>query len=63
MSSNFGRRDLVLVFVARKQTCDIVANMLSRKGYPAAALHGDKDQAVREKTLATSRGCERQIYE
>ena len=27
--NKFGRRDLVLVFVARKNTCDFVANMLN----------------------------------
>ena len=27
----FNQRDLVLIFVARKNTCDFVANMLNRK--------------------------------
>ena len=40
---------------ARKQTCDVVANMLVRKGHKAGALHGDKEQAARERTLEAFR--------
>merc|ERR1719495_959391 len=45
-------RDLVLVFVARKNTCDFVANMLNRKGIRASAMHSDRTQDYRERTLA-----------
>ena len=51
--SKFGRRDLVLVFVARKNTCDFVANMLNRIGVRASPMHSDRTQDYREKTLAS----------
>ena len=38
----FERRDLVLVFVARKNTCDFVANMLNRIGIRACPMHSDR---------------------
>ena len=38
----FARRDLVLVFVARKNTCDSVANMLNRIGIRASPMHSDR---------------------
>jgi hypothetical protein len=34
----------VLVFVARKNTCDFVANMLNRVGIRASAMHSDRTQ-------------------
>jgi superfamily II DNA/RNA helicase len=37
-------RHLVLVFVARKNTCDFVANMLNRVGIRASAMHSDRTQ-------------------
>ena len=42
----------MLVFVARKNTCDFVANMLNRQGIRASAMHSDRTQEYREKTLA-----------
>ena len=48
-------QDLVLIFVARKNTCDFVTNMLNRCGIPASAMHGDRDQSYRERTLAAFR--------
>ena len=48
-------QELVLIFVARKNTCDFVTNMLNRCGIPAAAMHGDRDQSYRERTLAAFR--------
>ena len=48
-------QDLVLIFVARKNTCDFVTNMLNRCGIPASAMHGDRDQNYRERTLAAFR--------
>ena len=50
--NKFGRRDLVLVFVARKNTCDFVANMLNRIGVRASPMHSDRTQEYRERTLA-----------
>ena len=37
---------LVLVFVARKNTCDFVANMLNRVGIRASAMHSDRTQVL-----------------
>ena len=54
-------RDLVLIFVARKNTCDFVTNMLNRCGIHAAAMHGDRDQNYRERTLAAFRDGSRPI--
>ena len=51
--NKFDRRDLVLIFVARKNTCDFVANMLNRIGIRAAPMHSDRSQEYREKTLAS----------
>lgn len=45
--------DNILLFVARKNTCNFVANMLTRCGVHAAAMHGDRTQEFREQTLAT----------
>merc|ERR1719402_1823264 len=45
-------QDLVLIFVARKNTCDFVSNALNRVGIRAAAMHSDRDQKHREATLA-----------
>jgi len=49
----FEKRDLVLIFVARKNTCDFVANMLNRIGIRASPMHSDRTQEYREKTLAS----------
>ena len=38
--------------MARKNTCDFVANMLNRVGLRSAAMHSDRDQSHRERTLA-----------
>ena len=43
---------MVIIFVARKNTCDFVANMLNRVGLRAVAMHSDRDQKHREATLA-----------
>ena len=48
----FNPSDLVLVFVARKNSCDFVANMLNRIGVRSAAMHSDRTQEQRERTLA-----------
>ena len=52
---NRNRNDLALIFVARKNTCDFVTNMLNRRRIPAAAMHSDRDQKHRERTLAAFR--------
>ena len=50
-----GDEELVLIFVARKNTCDFVTNTLKRVGMSAAAMHSDRDQSSREQTLANFR--------
>ncbi|WP_310596587.1 DEAD/DEAH box helicase [Aeromonas aquatica] len=42
----------VLVFISARDDADGVARKLAKAGIPVAALHGDKDQAVREQALA-----------
>ena len=38
----FERKDLVLIFVARKNTCHFVAYMLNRIGIRACPTHSDR---------------------
>jgi len=45
-------RGLVLVFVRTKRGADRLAQKLARHDIQAAAMHGDKTQAAREKALA-----------
>jgi len=45
----------VIVFTRTKRSADRVARELMEIGVPAAAMHGDKSQATREKTLDTFR--------
>ncbi|KAI9079452.1 hypothetical protein K1719_038534 [Acacia pycnantha] len=44
-----GKKDLTLVFVETKRGADALEKWLSRKGFPAIAIHGDKVQ-VSDKT-------------
>jgi len=44
----------VLVFVSTKKTCETLARSLRRE-HTCAALHGDKDQSERERTLSEFR--------
>ncbi|CAN5255022.1 DEAD/DEAH box helicase [soil metagenome] len=46
-----GKMDRVLIFVNRKTAADRLARDLQKKHIEALALHGDKAQTVREKTL------------
>ncbi|MBZ6064806.1 DEAD/DEAH box helicase [Aeromonas schubertii] len=41
----------VLVFICARDDADGVARKLAKAGIPVAALHGEKDQAVREQAL------------
>ncbi|ALP39457.1 DEAD/DEAH box helicase [Aeromonas schubertii] len=41
----------VLVFISARDNADGVARKLAKAGIPVAALHGEKDQAVREQAL------------
>lgn len=45
----------VLVFISARDDADGVAKKLARAGITVAALHGDKEQAVREQALADFR--------
>ena len=47
-----GDRGLTLVFVRTKRGADRLVKRLGREGVEAAAMHGDKSQAQREKALA-----------
>ena len=42
----------ILIFVDTQEHCDNLWVELNKRGYPAAALHGGKDQVDREQTLA-----------
>ncbi|KAL9270482.1 DEAD-box ATP-dependent RNA helicase 52B-like protein [Drosera capensis] len=46
-----GKRSLTLVFVETKKGADALEGWLSRNGFPAAAIHGDKVQMERERAL------------
>jgi ATP-dependent RNA helicase DDX5/DBP2 len=41
----------IIIFVARKNDCDVLKKKICKLGYDADALHGDKTQAEREKNL------------
>ncbi len=45
----------VLVFVATRHACDMLAGKLARRGIEAAALHGDLSQGARSAVLADFR--------
>jgi len=45
----------VIIFTRTKRSADSVARQLAAIGVPAAAMHGDKSQATREKALDTFR--------
>ncbi|KDP20166.1 hypothetical protein JCGZ_00021 [Jatropha curcas] len=45
-SGNHGKRALTLVFVETKRGADALEHWLSRSGFPAIAIHGDKVQVV-----------------
>ncbi len=47
-----GKRDLALVFVRTKRGADRLAKKLRSSGLSADAMHGDKSQGQRERTLA-----------
>lgn len=42
----------ILIFIQTKRSVDYVTNKLRIEGYPAFALHGDKTQQMRDRTLA-----------
>ncbi|KAK7330122.1 hypothetical protein VNO77_24308 [Canavalia gladiata] len=46
-----GKHALTLVFVETKKGADALENWLSRYGFPAIAIHGDKVQMERERAL------------
>src|SRR5690625_3206741 len=41
----------VIIFVAKREACDILSNNLTTQGYFCAALHGEKDQNERTKIM------------
>ncbi|XP_042499087.1 DEAD-box ATP-dependent RNA helicase 37-like [Macadamia integrifolia] len=46
-----GKQALTLVFVETKRGVDALENWLSKNGFPATAIHGDKVQIEREQAL------------
>ena len=42
----------VLIFVDRQEASDTMLGQLLKRGYPCATLHGGKDQADRDSTIA-----------
>lgn len=42
----------ILIFVERKKGCDQVTRQLRMDGWPALAIHGDKDQSERDWVLS-----------
>lgn len=53
--------NLVLIFVETKRMCDTTAYFLTKKGFPATAIHGDRDQREREHALDAFRSAEKPI--
>lgn len=41
----------MIIFVSRKSDCDQLVDLLMGEGYMADSLHGDKSQAMRERTM------------
>ena len=48
-------RDATLIFVRTRAGCAEVADLLAKRGVPADALHGDLNQAARERVLSRLR--------
>lgn len=42
----------ILIFVETKRGCDQVTRQLRMDGWPALAIHGDKNQSERDRVLA-----------
>ncbi len=51
----------VLVFISARDSADALAKKVAKAGIKVAALHGDKDQTTREKTLAQFKTNEVQV--
>lgn len=45
-------RSKILIFVETKKGCDQVTRQLRVDGWPALAIHGDKDQSERDWVLS-----------
>ncbi|PIN24344.1 ATP-dependent RNA helicase [Handroanthus impetiginosus] len=54
-SQETNKNALTLVFVETKRGADALEHWLSRKGFPSAAIHGDKIQLERERALKSFR--------
>jgi superfamily II DNA/RNA helicase len=52
----------IIIFVARKNDCDLLNKKIKKLGYDAEALHGDKTQAEREKNLELFRRGKGNMY-
>ena len=56
LRENYSNRDRVLVFVETKKGCDMLTRSLRADGYQARAMHGDKSQEDRDRTLREFKG-------
>ena len=54
-SMSAGHDALTLVFVETKKGADALEYFLSREGYPATSIHGDRSQREREEALKSFR--------
>lgn len=48
---SYNKRALTLIFVETKKGADALESWLTRKGFPASSIHGDKIQMERERAL------------
>ncbi|KAL9242428.1 hypothetical protein vseg_016423 [Gypsophila vaccaria] len=51
MNGNHGKPPLTIIFAETKRAVDNLAQWLSKRGFPATAIHGDKVQVERERAL------------
>lgn len=47
--------DKIIIFCNKKRTCDYLESELSRRGFKAVAIHGDKAQYARDKIISDFR--------
>ncbi|XP_047308496.1 DEAD-box ATP-dependent RNA helicase 52B-like [Impatiens glandulifera] len=52
---NYNKCALTLIFVETKKGADALESWLTRKGFPASSIHGDKIQMERERALKSFR--------
>jgi len=55
------KSDRIIIFCNMKRTCDVIEDFLLGKGFPAAAIHGDKTQAARDTVISNFKAGRRSI--